>query len=391
MGAVVKAGHNRSTAATGVAPLLIKADGRISALDGLRGIASLMVVAYHFGPHIVRDANSGFVFLHRLPPLWFEGVDLFFVLSGFLISGILVGARESPRYFQTFYARRLLRIFPLYYLVLLGYGLAIALWRVDTSTRLFENPLPVWTYATYLQNFAMAASNTFGPIWLAGSWSLAIEEQFYLTLPTVIRRVSDRGLFRIAFVGFVGAPLVRALIQLFKFLPPIANYVLLPTRVDALAAGVLVMLAMRHRERWVMMHRRGIVWGTVSVFLVWTLYPYLPNSLAIRLGFINSSVTAATFALILLSLLIFPMSVAARLFSTRPMRNFGNMAYSTYLFHPILLCVAFRFIRGRDPTLVGFRDMLPVGIAGVSTLGLSWLSWSQVESRLLRIGHRFHY
>ena len=74
-----------------------------------------MVVAYHFGPHIVREENSRFLFLRHVPPLWFEGVGLFFVLSGFLISGILVTARESPRYFSTFYARRMFRIFPLYY------------------------------------------------------------------------------------------------------------------------------------------------------------------------------------------------------------------------------------------------------------------------------------
>ena len=65
----------------------LKPDIRIPALDGLRGVASLMVVAYHFGPHIVRDDYSRFRFLHMVPPLWFEGVDLFFVLSGFFDLG----------------------------------------------------------------------------------------------------------------------------------------------------------------------------------------------------------------------------------------------------------------------------------------------------------------
>src|SRR5207247_6499470 len=105
----------------------VKPDSRIPMLDGLRGIASLMVVAFHFGPHVARLPESHFQFLHQLPTLWFKGVDLFFVLSGFLISGILVNARHSPRYFQTFYLRRAFRIFPLYYLVLLGYGIALLL------------------------------------------------------------------------------------------------------------------------------------------------------------------------------------------------------------------------------------------------------------------------
>jgi peptidoglycan/LPS O-acetylase OafA/YrhL len=78
-------------------------DGRIPALDGLRAVASLMVVFCHFGPHIVRNPESQFTFLRLLPRSGGEGVELFFVLSGFLISGILVHARRSPRYFSTFY------------------------------------------------------------------------------------------------------------------------------------------------------------------------------------------------------------------------------------------------------------------------------------------------
>src|SRR5271165_6150038 len=94
---------------------------RIPALDGLRALASLLVVFDHYGPHITREPNTNFRFLLELPRPGGEGVVLFFVLSGFLISRILVEARNSPRYFQTLYIRRALRIFPLYYLVLSGY------------------------------------------------------------------------------------------------------------------------------------------------------------------------------------------------------------------------------------------------------------------------------
>lgn len=146
-------------------------NGRIPALDGLRAVASLMVVFCHFGPHIVRSSTSEFTFLHLLPRSGGEGVELFFVLSGFLISGILVNARNSPRYFRTFYIRRALRIFPLYYLVLATYVAAVLLLGVRAASlgRLFENPLPIWTYFLYVQNFAMAAGSSFGAIWMAGS------------------------------------------------------------------------------------------------------------------------------------------------------------------------------------------------------------------------------
>jgi peptidoglycan/LPS O-acetylase OafA/YrhL len=84
---------------------------------------------------------------------------------------------------------------------------------------------------------------------------------------------------------------------------------------------------------------------TAAFFFAWTLYPYLPNPQAIRLGFIDHTVTALVFGAILLSLLIFPTGAPGRFLSTRLMRNLGNMAYSTYLFHPILLCLVFRKIR----------------------------------------------
>src|ERR1051325_8208180 len=191
---------------------VVTSDSRIAVLDGVRGIASLMVLVYHFGPHITREVNSRFWFLHHVPDLWFKGVDLFFVLSGFLISGILVNARPSPRYFQTFYTRRFFRIFPLYYAVLLCYGVTLLL-HVDPRWRLFEKPIPFWTYVFYLQNFAMAGTDGFGAIWMAGSWSLAVEEQFYLTLPAIIRWADDRGLFRLAIAGLVAAPVLRGLVQ----------------------------------------------------------------------------------------------------------------------------------------------------------------------------------
>lgn len=370
---------------------VVTTDRRIPELDGLRGLASLMVLFYHFGPHIVRDPNSPFMFLHRIPSLWFEGVDLFFVLSGFLISGILVSARESPRYFKAFYTRRFFRIFPLYYGVLLGYGLVIALAHVDTRERLFENPLPFWTYVVYLQNFAMAATNSFGAIWMAGSWSLAVEDQFYLALPLVIRRFKDRNLFRFAVLCVAGAPVLRALIQRFRLMPGLASYVLLPTRVDSLAVGIIVMLIMRHRYQWLMLHRKEIARCTITMFLLWSVYPYVPNPQAIRLAFINSTFNALVFGSILLCLLLFPLSVPGKLFSWRPLRNLGNMAYSTYLFHPILLCLVFRVWQHEDPALTSRADLAPLALAGAITLGFSWLSWSQFESRLLRIGHRFRY
>lgn len=350
-----------------------------------------MVVSYHFGPHIVR--GDRFAFLYSVPGLWFQGVDLFFVLSGFLISDILVRARESPRYFSTFYARRAFRIFPLYYAVFCAYMLTVAILgpRTVGLGRLFENPLPIWPYSVYLQNFTMAATNSFGPIWMAGSWSLAVEEQFYFTLPAIIRKVQDGALLRISLIGIVCAPLLRALIQKFKFAPGLSNYVLLPTRLDALAVGVLVMLILRHRAGTVKRHGEKIALACAALLAAWTVYPYVPNPEAIRLAFVNTTMNSLVFGSILLCLLTLPGSLPARLLSTRPMRNLGNLAYSTYLLHPILLCVAFRTLKNQDPALINNSDVVPVIAAFLATISLSWVSWTLFESKLLTIGHRFRY
>src|ERR1051326_3258085 len=139
------------SAAPRAAVAAVKADARIPALDGLRAIASLTVVFYHFFPHIARDWTSPFWALQNLPRHGDEGVNLFFVLSGFLISGILVNARDSPRYFSTFYVRRAWRIFPLYYLVLGAYVVALAVAGPGSAAlgRLLAPQLPLWTYFLY--------------------------------------------------------------------------------------------------------------------------------------------------------------------------------------------------------------------------------------------------
>ena len=170
---------------------------RLMSLDGLRGIAILAVIAEHtlrlFHPTSV---------LSRLWAAFQEsswaGVDLFFVLSGFLITGILLDSRHDKRYFLNFYARRTLRIFPLYYAVLV---IAILIVPAvmgfsklpELYSRLVANQLWLWTY---LQNFAQAS----GPHALPGFghfWSLAVEEQFYWVWPLAVFLLPRRHLFRL--------------------------------------------------------------------------------------------------------------------------------------------------------------------------------------------------
>jgi peptidoglycan/LPS O-acetylase OafA/YrhL len=148
------------------------------ALDGVRGIAILLVLFHHFtlfDPVTTIGAWLGFVAL-----LGWSGVDVFFVLSGFLITGILIDARGSNRYFASFYMRRVLRIFPLYYLIVFLSFVVLARSTYWHDLLVGPGRVAQWPYWTYLVNFAIAERGDFQHGVLDVAWSLAIEEQFYL-------------------------------------------------------------------------------------------------------------------------------------------------------------------------------------------------------------------
>lgn len=171
---------------------------RVPQLDGLRGLAILLVLIWHYvacqmDPKWGSLGLETFGFrvadtLHALISMTWSGVDLFFVLSGFLLGGILMDHKTSPSFFMTFYVRRVCRLFPLYYLLLLLFGLttlAPLSQACPGLNWLFDHPLPMWSYATFTQNFQMAFKELIGANWLGVTWSLAVEEQFYLILPLI--------------------------------------------------------------------------------------------------------------------------------------------------------------------------------------------------------------
>ena len=163
---------------------------RIPVLDGIRGMAICLVLAWHSVSELQLPNHPRVTNIIGFGRLSWSGVDLFVVLSGFLIGGILLDAAGAQRYFGPFYIRRAHRILPLYAVALLLVFSTIYLCGhlkvVGTWT---ENRIPVWYYPTFLQNFWMARHGTFGSSALGITWSLAVEEQFYLTLLLIIRYV----------------------------------------------------------------------------------------------------------------------------------------------------------------------------------------------------------
>ena len=174
---------------------------KIPQLDGVRGVAILVVLAHNL---------HGFYFfpLSYLTAYGWMGVDLFFVLSGFLITGILLDTKSSPEYFRNFYVRRCLRIWPLYYSVLVLMFIVIPHVRPQDAAEIFSRSHPGWSYPFYLQNFFVGEpASAPGP--LGVSWSLAVEELFYLFWPLFVRFVPVGRLEALAVTVCFLSPFVR--------------------------------------------------------------------------------------------------------------------------------------------------------------------------------------
>ncbi len=172
---------------------------RIPELDGLRGLAILLVLVWHFGYLFASAGSSRWLYYVKdSMTMFWSGVDLFFVLSGFLIGGILLDARESPNYFKTFYTRRSFRIIPVYALLVVTFYVCVSLGlpaRIAGSSAVFGATAPWYEYATFTQNIGYATGQPSQSLWLSTTWSLAVEEQFYLLLPAVVYFVPRRRLY----------------------------------------------------------------------------------------------------------------------------------------------------------------------------------------------------
>jgi len=272
----------------------------IPELDGIRGIAILLVLIGH-GWH------------RHLTLLAVSGVDLFFVLSGFLITRILIGSFDKPHYFRNFYIRRILRIWPLYFAIL----------AITYLTPLFlfsRAEFPAWRFILYIQNFWPLAGT---PSSLSATWSLAIEEQFYLVWPLLIWLCrKPRHMAYIAVTSIIATPAIRVLYHLYGIDP----YMLTFARMDGLATGAcFAILAMYYPSS-----RRA--WIIKACLIVGVLLLPLSHFEVLRKAFKDTSLN-----LLFVGLLAFAFywcgSSATRILRSAPFRFFGKISYCAYLIH----------------------------------------------------------
>lgn len=364
---------------------------REPALDAIRGVAITMVLAFHF-----LDQRSGVATTDGV--MWgigyfssfgWAGVQLFFVLSGFLIGGILIDHQLQEGYFRTFYLRRFVRIIPLYAVSLLIFGLLHALydWRTAGLSGVFDLEIPILYLLSLTQNFFLAVKGDWaGPGWLGVTWSLCVEEQFYLLLPFIIRLVSPRRLPAVCATAILAAPLFRIVVLALWPDNRVAPYVLLPGRMDALFFGVLGACLWRDEQarHLVLRHRPAIraAFVLTSVMLIANLHRMGPFGYKTQtIGF--TIIAGYFFAAILLALSSAKAAGWLALART-PLCLAGIGAYSLYLFHrPIQTFVQLAMPARPVPDLL--VSLLLVAV-------VSWLCWNFIEAPAIRFGRRaFQY
>jgi len=372
---------------------------RIPQLDGMRGIAILLVLVWHFvvipttagSPHSVLAR----VVLHVGLLTW-SGVDLFFVLSGFLIGGILIDAKDSSNYFKTFYVRRAFRILPIYLLVVVVY---LVVWSLASGqkTALREtlgSPMPWYLYFTFTQNFWLA-HHAWDSMYLTASWSLAVEEQFYLFLPMIIRVLPRQVLLFAAVILALGSTISRSFLYMhYRPFWGTAAYTMIFSRADALMAGVICAVLLRdplwngllRRNRWATEVSCTIFGFGVAILMFrgWGMGT-LPMC---TLGF---TCLALFYASILMLVIVKPDGQLSRALQTRWLMWLGTISYGLYLFHGISLGFVAPIVLHPQPTTANWLRVATGICALVAALCFAHLSWNYFESELVQLGHKFTY
>jgi peptidoglycan/LPS O-acetylase OafA/YrhL len=362
--------------------------GHLLPLDGVRGLAILIVII-HNSAWIGGESRS---FLMKLTTAitatgWL-GVSLFFTLSGFLITGILLDTKHKPAYFQSFYLRRTLRIFPLYYAVI-AFTVFVApliAWSPHWIDSVFRTQ---WLYWLYITNWFLPFGSL---IWgLSTFWSLAVEEQFYLLWPLVVRYVTSRRLLFLCLGVIVATPFIRLALRM-AGLPADVNYFWTITRWDALFAGALVAILLRDvawREslRW-WQGRVAAVAGAALIVLVGLQHGFHSDGLGTQV--IGQSLIAILSACLIAYAVEEGPSAKRRLqafLSFGALRTLGKYSYAMYIFHfPIHMLLtpyAEAWVQGADTPARFARVALYVS----TVLGLSFLaalvSWRLIEKPFL--------
>ncbi len=335
-------------------------------LDGLRGVAILWVVLYHCNPRIRGT------WLYSITQWGWAGVSIFFVLSGFLITTILLGTRDKPRYFHNFHARRALRIWPVYLLVLAVVYLN-APWFIGPGVWDAIRTAPWWAYLLCLQNlFHLALPPALDP-----TWALAIEEQYYFAWAPLVRWLRPPWMLGAVLAAtLVACPLLRH--ASFHWMTPTNTLI----HLDGIALGSLLAIAIYtlplSRQAWLWIGLAGLVLGVAATATVAGGTSFLDSALAIAFAGAMLAAIASTGSRN-------PVNVALR---RGPLAFYGRISYGLYMIH-ISVFIFFGWFDARMNAHGTAGNMAIVAFRLVASTLAAAALWYGFESQILKLKRYF--
>jgi peptidoglycan/LPS O-acetylase OafA/YrhL len=352
---------------------------RITQLDGLRGLAMLMVMTHHYMGDLGMTRQSSALLLALRAVLhssWIAG-DMLFVLSGFLITSIVIRHGHISGFSRVFYLRRGTRTVVPYYLFLL---------ICFAATFFFEHgdDTPWFFFLTHLQALALSLSLTLPHMVVL--WTLSWEEWFYVVLPFFFRSGGRQTLLGVSLMGLVLAPTLRFLHSIFF---PISWEYAFVLRPDGLFWGMLLALAASDPQ-WVQKIRRYLAVQKIFALigfasLCWISYGWWhhPPFSAAGMNILFCFIPFTSFHILTTVLLGGESLAFNRLLVTKGLQYIGRISFGVYLYHELFRLIVLKYL--------GFDSVLAIGMAVLASFSLAIVSWHCLEAPMIRFGHRFQY
>jgi peptidoglycan/LPS O-acetylase OafA/YrhL len=359
---------------------------RLKEIDGLRGIAILLVVSFHYINNQLTDHTNALAKIFcKITQFGWIGVDLFFVLSGFLIGSILLSNKSSENYFKTFYIRRIVRIIPNYYLLILVFVVVGSIESFKSNSFLTgEDILPFWSYLCLCQNFFMAKYESLGNHPMGVTWSIAIEEQFYLIFPFILYKIDNKR------VPYLLVLLIAvAITSRFMFDGWISRYVLLITRVDSLSVGMLVAWIRVNYDMEKFCTDKKVLLNFILIIdiLICGICYMVFNDL----GVFKHTLFAVIFGIMVINALGNNYNIYGAFLRQNWLIWIGSISYSLYLFHDYILGITYHLMGKNGVIISDFRDIVITISSFALSLLFSYTIYRLLETPMISIGKKFKY